>query len=145
MKRKVLTVGAAALLILGGSSVAASGLLAGTGDPDETNETQENDAGILGGTIERFHRGGACDLVDVGSLDGNWTHGSYVTAVAELGDASLVPVAARSDCGEPMVAVGHGGPPANAPGLGHATGLDHAEDALGGHATGTPAGPPGGS
>ena len=47
-------------------------------------------------------------------LPGNWTHCGYVAAVAQACDPTLVPVAARSDCGKPMVAVGHGGPPAHA-------------------------------
>ncbi|HWO70649.1 MAG TPA: hypothetical protein VNP94_07830 [Actinomycetota bacterium] len=68
-----------------------------------------------GGPIERFHRPGACDLVSLSGLPGNRTHGDYVAAVEALGDPALVPIAARSDCGKPMVAVDRrGGPPAHA-------------------------------
>ena len=76
------------------------------------NESEEATAGIHGGPIQRFHEAGRCSLVDISNLRGNWTHGDYVAAVSALGDASLVPTAAHSDCGKPMVSVGHGhGPP----------------------------------
>jgi hypothetical protein len=53
-----------------------------------------------------------CGLVDLRTLQGSWTHGDYVAAVAALGDASIIPVAALSDCGKPMVTIGHRhGPP----------------------------------
>ena len=42
---------------------------------------------------------------------GNWTHGDYVSSVAAGGEAAEIREAARSDCGKPMVAVGHGGGP----------------------------------
>lgn len=75
----------------------------------------EEEAGVHGGPIERFHRSGACDLVVVSGLPGNWTHGDYVSAVEALGDPALVPTAARSDCGKPIVAVNRGGgPPSHA-------------------------------
>lgn len=67
--------------------------------------------GTHGGPIERFHEAGDCDLVDLGGLSGNWTHGDYVAAVAGLGDPALVPMAAKSDCGKPLVAVDKGGGP----------------------------------
>ncbi len=67
--------------------------------------------GTHGGPIARFHRPAACGLVDVSGLTGNWTHRDYVTAVEALGDPALVPTAARSDCGKPMVAVERGGGP----------------------------------
>jgi hypothetical protein len=51
----------------------------------------------------------------VGSLPGNWTHGDYVSAVAAGANPALIRQAAWSDCGKPMVSVGHsGGPPAHA-------------------------------
>jgi hypothetical protein len=81
------------------------------------------DAGVHGGTIARFHDAGVCDLVSVGGLPGNWTHGDYVTAVTALGDAAPVVEAAHSDCGKPMHA-GHGlGPPAHALKHGKKSGL----------------------
>jgi len=82
--------------------------------PEGTQGARGHRPRRLGGPIERFHGAGACDLIDVSALPGNWTHDSYVSAVEQAGDPSLVPVAARSDCGKPMVAVGHGGPPAHA-------------------------------
>jgi hypothetical protein len=44
-------------------------------------------------------------------LPGNWTHGDYVGAVAANGTPAQIREAAHSDCGKPMVAVGHGGGP----------------------------------
>jgi hypothetical protein len=73
----------------------------------------EEDDGIHGGPIERFHRAAACDLVDTSPLPGNWTHGDYVTAVSRLGDPALVREAAHSSCGKPMVSL-RKGPPAHA-------------------------------
>jgi hypothetical protein len=78
----------------------------------EPGGTTRRHAAVHGGPIDRFHDSSACNLVDVSTLVGNWTHGDYVSAVAALGQPSLVPKAARSDCGKPMVAVGHRhGPP----------------------------------
>jgi hypothetical protein len=99
--------------VLGVSGIATAGVLAGARH-DEA-ETNEQDAGVHGGPIDRFHQAGSCDLTAVSSLPGNWTHGDYVSAVAASGDPAQIPLAARSDCGKPMVAVGHGGgPPAHA-------------------------------
>jgi hypothetical protein len=78
---------------------------------DKDVETDTRDSGVQGGPNERFHDAAQCGLADVSSLQGNWTHGDYVTAVAQGSDPSLVPQAAHGDCGKPMVAVGHGGPP----------------------------------
>ena len=97
--------------VLGVSGIATAGVLARAGSP----EANEQDAGVHGGPIERFHQAGSCDLTAVSSLPGNWTHGDYVSAVAAAGDPAQIPLAARSDCGKPKVAVGHGGgPPAHA-------------------------------
>jgi len=117
MRRSVLVIAAAFALAFSGAAAASvlgsgSSSTPGAGDPADKIEIEN--AGVLGGPIERFHGAGACDLIDVSALPGNWTHGSYVSAVEQAGDPSLVPVAARSDCGKPMVAVGHGGPPAHA-------------------------------
>ena len=74
----------------------------------------------------------------MGSLPGNWTHGDYVSAVAAGGQAAEVREAAWSDCGKPMVAVGHGGGPLEhalehmAAGQAHAgKGDDSGSDAVG--------------
>ena len=120
MRRSVLVMVAVFALVFSGAA-AASVLGSGPsttpepGDhPEGTEVLGDTDPGVLGGPIERFREAGACDLTDVSALSGNWTHGGYVAAVAQVGDPTLVPVAARSDCGKPMVAVGHGGPPAHA-------------------------------
>ena len=97
--------------VVGLSGVATAAVFAGSPSP---TESAEEDAGVHGGPIDRFQRAGDCDLTAASSLPGNWTHGDYVTAVAEAGDASLIPEAAQSDCGKPMVAVGDGGPPVHA-------------------------------
>ena len=116
MRRDVLAL--SVVLVLGGSGVATAAVLAGTGSPSggppgrsDKAEATEEDAGVHGGPIERFHDAGSCDLTAVGSLPGNWTHGDYVSAVAAGGAAAQIREAAWSDCGKPMVAVGHGGGP----------------------------------
>ena len=122
VRRNVLAFGVT--FILGLSGLATAGVLAGT--HNDKPEANEQDAGVHGGPIERFHQAGSCDLASVSSLPGNWTHGYYVSAVAVAGDPAQIRLAAQSDCGKPMVAVGHGGgPPAHA--LEHmATGQAHA-------------------
>ena len=116
MRRAVLAF--AVTFVLGVSGIAAAAVFSGGGgDKGEANETEANDqdAGAHGGPIERFHDAGSCDLTSVSSLPGNWTHGDYVSAVAGAGDPAQIPIAAHSDCGKPMVALGHGGgPPAHA-------------------------------
>jgi hypothetical protein len=104
------------------SGVAMAGVLTGAGSPSagpptrhDKAEANEQDAGAHGGPIERFHQAGSCDLTTVSSLPGNWKHGDYVSAVAAGGNPAQIRQAARSDCGKPMVALGHGGgPPAHA-------------------------------
>lgn len=105
--------------VLGVSGLATAGILSAGGPlpqtPPDPAEANEQDAGLHGGPIERFHQAGSCDLTAVSSLTGNWTHGDYVSAVAAGGTAVQIREAAHSDCGKPMVAVGHGGgPPAHA-------------------------------
>ncbi|MEX2556870.1 MAG: hypothetical protein WEB06_14740 [Actinomycetota bacterium] len=56
--------------------------------------------GNHGGPNPRFHDARVCNLVDVDTLPGNWTHGDYVSAV-EKKDPSKVREAAQSDCGKP--------------------------------------------
>jgi hypothetical protein len=107
VKRGVLTF--VLMFVLAVSGIATAGVLAGAND-DKAEET-EQDAGVHGGPIERFHTAGSCDLTGVSSLPGNWTHGDYVSAVAANGDAAQIREAAHSDCGKPMVSAGHGGGP----------------------------------
>jgi hypothetical protein len=97
------------MFVLGVSGIAAAGILAGA--KDDKAEGNEQDAGVHGGPIERFHVAGSCDLTAISSLPGNWTHGDYVSAVASNGDSAQIREAAHSDCGKPMVAAGHGGGP----------------------------------
>ena len=109
MRRGVLAFAVTFVLTLSG--IATAGVFGGAGD-DKT-EGNEQDAGVHGGPIERFHTAGSCDLTAVSSLPGNWTHGDYVRAVAANGNGNPAQIreAAHSDCGKPMVAVGHGGGP----------------------------------
>jgi hypothetical protein len=107
VKRRVLTF--VAVFVLAGSGIATASVLAGAKD-DKAEET-EQEAGVHGGPIERFHTAGSCDLTAVSSLPGNWTHGDYVSAVAANGNAAQIREAAHSDCGRPMAAVVHGGGP----------------------------------
>ena len=111
MKRGV--VAFVATFVLGVSGIATASVLAGA--RHDKAEPNEQDAGVHGGPIDRFQRAGSCDLTAVSSLPGNWTHGDYVSAIAAAGDPAQIPIAAHSDCGKPMVSVGHGGgPPAHA-------------------------------
>jgi hypothetical protein len=111
VKRGVLTF--VVMFVLAVSGIATAGVLAGGHDDkaDDKAEGNEQDAGVHGGPIERFHTAGSCDLTAVSSLPGNWTHGDYVSAVAANGSSTQIREAAHSDCGKPMVAVGHGGGP----------------------------------
>jgi hypothetical protein len=126
LKRGVLTF--LIMFVLAVSGIATAGVLAGARDDKaeggsvrpERPTRNEQDAGVHGGPIERFHTAGSCDLTAVASLPGNWTHGDYVSAVAANGNAAQTREAAQSDCGKPMVVVGHeGGPPEHA--------LEHAD------------------
>lgn len=107
LKRGVLT--SLMISVLAVSGIATAGVLAGA--KDDKAEGNERDDGVHGGPIERFHAAGSCDLTAVSSLPGNWTHGDYVSAVATNGNAAQIRETAHSDCGKPMVAVGHGGGP----------------------------------
>jgi hypothetical protein len=113
LKRGVLTF--LIMFVLAVSGIATAGVLAGDKDDKddkaEKAEGTEQDAGVHGGPIERFHTAGSCDLTAVSSLPGNWTHGDYVSAVAANGNAAQIREAAHSDCGRPMAAVVHGGGP----------------------------------
>jgi hypothetical protein len=132
LKRGIVTF--VVLFIVGVSGIATAGVFAGA--RDDKDEGTEQDTGVHGGPIERFQDAGSCDLTDVSSLPGNWTHGDYVSAVAADGTPPQIREAAWSDCGKPMVAVGHGGgPPAHA--LEHkAAGQAHAEAPAGDVASG---------
>src|ERR687885_448651 len=119
MKRLILVLGVCAAAL--GSGVAAAAVLSASPSPSpspdqrqahSSADNQSDDGGIHGGPILRFHGASGCNLVDVSTLPGSWTHGDYVSTVEALADPSLVPLAAHSDCGKPRVAVGHRhGPP----------------------------------
>ena len=85
MKRGVVTF--VVMFVVAVSGIATAGVLAGSSDDkaDDKAEGNEQDAGVHGGPIERFHMAGSCDLTAVSSLPGNWTHGDYVSAVAANG------------------------------------------------------------
>jgi hypothetical protein len=107
VRRGVLTF--AVTFVLAVSGIATASVFAGGGD--DKPQGNDQDAGVHGGPNERFHEAGSCDLTAVSSLPGNWTHGDYVSAVAANGNPAQIREAAQSDCGKPMVAVGHGGGP----------------------------------
>src|SRR5918994_2756248 len=114
MRRGVLAL--VVMFVLGVSGIATAGILGAGGSPaagppagDDKAEATDQDSGVHGGPIDRFHNSGSCDLATVSSLPGNWTHGDYVSAVAADGSAIQIRDAAHSDCGKPMVSVGHGG------------------------------------
>ena len=68
-----------------------------TPDATETEGDEEADGGVHGGTKPRIHEG--CEGVD--GLEGNWTHGDYVSAVGDEGGPEAKKAAAKSDCGKP--------------------------------------------
>lgn len=76
------------------------GLLVGGGAYAVAQTVKPEDGGVHGGPKARFHDAGECNLVDVRQLEGNWTHGDYVSAV-EKKDPSKVREAAHSRCGKP--------------------------------------------
>jgi hypothetical protein len=76
------------------------GLLVGGGAYAVAQTAKPDDAGVHGGPKPRFHDAGECNLVDVRQLQGNWTHGDYVSAV-EKNDPTKVQEAAHSRCGKP--------------------------------------------
>jgi hypothetical protein len=118
MRKFILVLGVSAAIL--GSGVAAGTVFSPRSSPSPSPgqekatqlENEPNESSLHGGPIPRFQVAGECSLVDVSTLPGNWTHGDYVSLVAGLGDSSLLPVAAQSDCGKPTAATGHGhGPP----------------------------------
>lgn len=86
-----------------------------TGDREESEPAEESDPaqefepaegddqGGHGGTVDRFHEG--CELPEgVAALEGNWTHGDYVSAYAKGEDREAHVAAAHSPCGKPTKA-----------------------------------------
>jgi hypothetical protein len=104
------------------SSPGKSGSAPGKQKAGQESTDKENEAegqGIPGGSIERYH-GSDCDLPDgAAALEGNWTHGMYVSAWATTNDPTKIVEAAHSRCGKPSHAglQGHFGAGGLPPGL----------------------------
>jgi hypothetical protein len=104
------------------SSPGKSGSAPGKQKAGQESTDKEGEAegqGILGGSIERYH-GSDCDLPDgAAALEGNWTHGMYVSAWATTNDPTKIVEAAHSRCGKPSHAglQGHFGAGGLPPGL----------------------------
>jgi hypothetical protein len=109
--------GGALTILLAGALTTAS--LAALGGPSGSRaalaqtQPEETEAEIHGGPNARVH-GGTCDVPAGAELQGNWTHGDYVTAW-EKADPTKVREAAHSRCGKPAHA---GGPHAAKKGAG---------------------------
>lgn len=104
--------------LAGGSFIVATQSAAPEGDDKPTVKAEETEApeteapepqgtespGVHGGTVERFHGDGThpCPMPDGVTLDGNWTHGDYVSAWT---DHDKKHEAAKSWCGKPMSSV----------------------------------------
>ncbi|HEY3210645.1 MAG TPA: hypothetical protein VGL18_12810 [Actinomycetota bacterium] len=68
---------------------------------DESEPTHGGGRSMHGGSVERFHED--CELPEgVPALEGNFTHGDYVSAFAKAGDHEALLAAAHSPCGKPM-------------------------------------------
>ena len=71
----------------------------------EDAEESASESGTHGGSVERTHEG--CQLPEgADALNGNWTHGDYVSAWSASGDAAAHQTAAHSACGKPTHAGG---------------------------------------
>ena len=114
--RKLLTFGMAfgvMLLVVGAAAAAPSSAPNLSGPPTVSTGSESDDAqpeaddgqGEHGGTIERFHDD--CALPEgAEQLEGNWTHGDYVSVWAHSDHSEPVSTAAQSDCGKPLTSVG---------------------------------------
>jgi hypothetical protein len=70
-------------------------------DPGESEPTHGDGRSMHGGSVERFHED--CELPEgVPALEGDFTHGDYVSAFAKAGDHEALLAAAHSPCGKPM-------------------------------------------
>lgn len=92
---------AAALVLVGGAyaltgEVAAPTEETSTPEATEPVEVEQEGEGEHGGTKPRIHDG--CEGAE--GLEGNWTHGDYVSAIAQAGDHEATSAAAKSDCGK---------------------------------------------
>jgi hypothetical protein len=143
MKRLAVAVVALVCLLLSGVALGSVVANSTRPTPDSSPGRPSGRAGssgavtaVHGGPIDRFH-GSGCTLTNVSTLLGNWTHGDYVSAVAMAsGDSTMIMQAAQSDCGKPMVALNHSGPPANALAAIQQHASSHAQTAIMEHASG---------
>jgi hypothetical protein len=102
----------AVLLVIGGAAAAPRSVTRPAAAPaarplslPQSNTASES-AGVHGGSVSRFHTD--CALPEgVAALEGNWTHGDYVSAwaTAPKSDAEAVKAAAHGACGMPMTSV----------------------------------------
>ena len=122
LRRLIATAGAAAATLTlvggayalsGGASTAPAEAVTTSASPSvEPKEAEEQEVepaegeeqGVHGGTKPRLHEG--CG--DVTGLEGNWTHGDYVSAIAKNGDSDATRAAAKTDCGK-HIKGDHGG------------------------------------
>ena len=112
-KRKLFTFApalAAVLLVVGAAAAAPrSGSRPAPADAAHSSSsakrtaTEAEDQGVHGGSVERFHA--ECAFPEgVGPLEGNWTHGDFVSAWARADGSDAVKTAAHSPCGKPISA-----------------------------------------
>jgi hypothetical protein len=116
LRRRWAVVSALALLLAGAlttASLAARGGTSASRAALAQTQPEEEDAGVHGGPNARFHNAGACPLPAGAKVQGNWTHGDYVTAWAEA-DPTKVRDAAHSACGKPAHVAGKGAKPGKA-------------------------------
>jgi hypothetical protein len=93
------------------SSPGKSGSAPGRQKAGQQQEGQDDDEGLPGGNVTRFHgdKDVSCDLPDgAAALKGNWNHGMYVEAWASTNDPVKIVAAAHSPCGKPMQAAFRG-------------------------------------
>jgi len=114
--RKLITFGMAfgvMLLVVGAAAAAPSSApnlsgrhaVSSGSESDDAQPEADDGQGEHGGSIERFHED--CALPEgAEQLEGNWTHGDYVSVWAHSDHSEPVSTAAQSDCGKPLVAVG---------------------------------------
>lgn len=105
-----------------------------TPSADPTPSVRPTPSPTAGGTVDRFHgdQTTPCTPPDGATMEGNWTHGAFVSAWAKAGGEGQPGAAARSSCGKPATSVEHR---SSAPGTSpasHGNGHGH------GHGAGSP-------
>jgi hypothetical protein len=112
------TLGTASLASSGSKPHGMRGVVTGAVHQQPGGEAGQESEGVHGGSIARFH-GGSCQVPAGSDLQGNWTHGDYVTAW-EKADETKVREAAHSPCGKPAHVAGR--KPGQGPGKAAAAG-----------------------